>query len=115
MQPSPLAYWDPQRKEIQVVWGAGGRRRHFRLPPHPANLDVLSVEAINDEEVAVYYGREGRRPQWVQVVGIMSGGVHQSTNWQACRDGLARWARQRQRRSEQHVPTRRGPPFESRS
>lgn len=96
MQPSPQAYWDPQRKEIQVVWGAGGRRRSFRLPPHPANLDVLTVEAINDTEVAIYYGREGNRPLWVQVVGIMSGGVHLSTNWQAYRDRLARRARQEQ-------------------
>jgi len=94
MQPAPQAYWDAQRNEVQVVWGIGGRHRHFRLPPHPANYDVLSVEAINDSEVAIYYGREGNRPQWVQVVDIMSGGVHQSTNWQAYRDGLARRAQQ---------------------
>lgn len=111
MQPAPQAYWDTQRNEVQVVWGIGGRRRHFRLPPHPSNLDVLTVEAINDAEVAIFYGREGSRPQWVQVVGIMSGGVHQSTTWQAYRDGIARRAQhehsllppvqQQQRRSEQ--------------
>jgi len=111
MQPAPQAYWDTQRKEIQVVWGIGGRHRHFRLPPHPANLTVLTVEAINDDEVVIFYGREGSRPQWVQVVGIMSGGVHQSTNWQAYLSGLARraqeeqslvrLAQQQRRRSEQ--------------
>jgi len=96
MQPTPQAYWDTRRKEVQVVWGIGGRRRHFRLPPHPANLDVLSVEAINDNELAIYYGREGGRPQWVQVVGIMSGGVHLSTNWQAYLTGVARRMQQEQ-------------------
>jgi len=92
MQPAPQAYWDAQRNEVQVIWGIGGRRRHFRLPPRPANLTVLTVEAVNDTEVAVFYGREGGRPEWVQVVAIMSGGVHQSTNWQPYLSGLARRA-----------------------